>query len=424
MVEWIINNGQAIIIIFVIIALLIVVCSLFWPRDIIITKKYKPSMKRILGVYYLPETLIQIKVNAKVLISSDKSLSTVTSQLIGQEFEVSTLIQADTSQAFVLQHVPNPFSINEYFLTTNEKGLLENMNATSDSQTPEIFSFFSKVGTQASDAKSAKSSRAFAQAALTEKIEIRNYERIFHVRVEELLNVPPTKREWKIQDTLKGSNILFPEVEAGFKVELEKKVEPKNLANIEKMSKNYPGLVFRIRALLEIKIESLKLDNTLQKLALNCIHPGYCYIVPVRSTPFVKRTHELSMVNGELVSHKLTIPSSVEGFISIPINLAKAIVSIPAQLLSLKVDFTSKKKELEELIKGIEQTEYERKESSIASKLIDEESALKREREILNSQKKLTRTETELAEIKIRYAKDLERLEHEKKKLLDQLAKK
>lgn len=398
MIEWILENGHAIILVFVIIAGIILLASLLWPRNIIETGMDDSSGKRKMGVYYLPETLIELKVNSQVLIGSDKSGSMLSAVLLGQEYSLSTQVQADTSQAFVLTHQYNPFSISEIYFATNKHGLLENMKAISDNQTPEIFSFLAHAPTDTAESMKLLKVRKVKTPAKIEKVEIKNYERIFFIRIADVINkAQGLNQTWDIKVSSSDNSKAFKTVKADFMLKMNRILPPQNLPKLKVPLVKTSGLIFRIRNLFDIEIKSNTLKNT-WNTKLNGLDPEFYYNVPVRSTPFVKRSHELAMLNGELVSHKINIPSAVEAFITIPVNIAKAIVSIPAQILSLRIDFTSKKKELAESIQSLKQTEEE-----------------------INKQKALTKAESELAEIKIQCLQDLERLEHTNKTLREQL---
>ncbi len=63
--------------------------------------------------------------------------------------------------------------------------------------------------------------------------------------------------------------------------------------------------------------------------------------IPVTRAPFVKREVNLTFANGMLVKTQIKNPSEVLGFIGIPIDVAKAIVSIPSAMLKFEVLQTS-----------------------------------------------------------------------------------
>ena len=70
-------------------------------------------------------------------------------------------------------------------------------------------------------------------------------------------------------------------------------------------------------------------------------------VIPVKRTAFVKRVNKIGIQDGIILSNEINKPSSVEGFISIPLDIAKAIVSIPGQLVQFRYDNTKRSDELE-----------------------------------------------------------------------------
>ena len=65
-------------------------------------------------------------------------------------------------------------------------------------------------------------------------------------------------------------------------------------------------------------------------------------VIPVNRTLFVKRTNKIGIQDGVILSNEINKPSSVEGIISIPINIAKSVVAIPAQLIQFRFDNTKR----------------------------------------------------------------------------------
>jgi hypothetical protein len=80
----------------------------------------------------------------------------------------------------------------------------------------------------------------------------------------------------------------------------------------------------------------------------SCIPPlQYQLLVPdeskvvsisIKRSAFVKKVYGFKMTNGMLTENTINKPSEMEGFMSIPIKIAKAIVSIPAQIISFKIE--------------------------------------------------------------------------------------
>lgn len=84
--------------------------------------------------------------------------------------------------------------------------------------------------------------------------------------------------------------------------------------------------------------------GTQQILMLPNRSPVVCY--PIERTAFVRRTLSMSFDNGLLTSMTTDKPSEILGFLSIPIDVAKAIVSIPGELLQLRITRIDQRKAL------------------------------------------------------------------------------
>ena len=60
--------------------------------------------------------------------------------------------------------------------------------------------------------------------------------------------------------------------------------------------------------------------------------------LPIERVPFVESRFRATFANGLLTSVESDKPSEILGFLEIPIRVAKAIVSIPAELLQFKIN--------------------------------------------------------------------------------------
>lgn len=62
--------------------------------------------------------------------------------------------------------------------------------------------------------------------------------------------------------------------------------------------------------------------------------------VPVDRGAFISRNTTLSFSNGSLTSHEVVKPSEALQFVSLPVDVAKALLSIPAELLTARINVT------------------------------------------------------------------------------------
>jgi hypothetical protein len=68
--------------------------------------------------------------------------------------------------------------------------------------------------------------------------------------------------------------------------------------------------------------------------------------VPMRSSAFVKTVDDVVFENGMLTSWNATRPSEVLEVVRLPVKILKAIVSVPAELIKLRVDLSDQEKGL------------------------------------------------------------------------------
>ena len=68
--------------------------------------------------------------------------------------------------------------------------------------------------------------------------------------------------------------------------------------------------------------------------------------IPMRSSAFVKTVDDVTFSNGSIVSWNASRPSEALEVVRLPVRILSAIVSVPAQILSLRVDVSDKEKAL------------------------------------------------------------------------------
>ena len=70
--------------------------------------------------------------------------------------------------------------------------------------------------------------------------------------------------------------------------------------------------------------------------------------IPFKSSMFVKTVTDAQFADGSISSWGAERPSEALELFRLPVRMATALISVPAQLLSLKVDYSSKAKALQE----------------------------------------------------------------------------
>lgn len=85
----------------------------------------------------------------------------------------------------------------------------------------------------------------------------------------------------------------------------------------------------------------LTTDDPLANLAPQFVYlpnEAPMFTIDIKRRAFVENKHSLTFTNGMLTEIAWTKPSEALGFVNIPLDIAKAIVAIPGELLSVKVN--------------------------------------------------------------------------------------
>ncbi len=69
---------------------------------------------------------------------------------------------------------------------------------------------------------------------------------------------------------------------------------------------------------------------------------GPVSFIPMRSSAFVKTVNDVTFVDGSVSSWTADRPSEVLEIVRLPVRVLTALISVPAQILSLRVDYSSK----------------------------------------------------------------------------------
>ncbi|MBS9462884.1 hypothetical protein KIM67_10710 [Flagellimonas sp. 389] len=392
MLEWINHNLYILIIILLIIILVLTTINVLWNRNIVETKKSIESKDNIIGVYYLPTTLIQITVVTKILIEQDKEGKIESCKIKEQLFRLKTETRPDTSIPLYLNYKHNPFSDEKIAFQTNEMGLLETLETISDNKGKDI------LVTLANAPAGIFTEKSFDKVSLFRKkkevvIVEKEYERDFQVFVNDILE-EDVQIPWKINVFSEMDIDEFREVIADFTLKQENAVS----RDIMMLQEFQNGLCFRSKSVLRLCIHGHMNVSNEKIIKLNYFDSRNVFSVPIKTVPFAKRVHKITVKDGELCSHELSNPSAIKGFIAVPIKVAKAIVSIPAQLISLQIKNIGKHHELEKL------------------HLDNQKELTTKEKELIEAKRELLKTQANLSELKMQASKEIDRLHSKLKK--------
>ncbi|WP_397422750.1 hypothetical protein [Phenylobacterium sp.] len=73
---------------------------------------------------------------------------------------------------------------------------------------------------------------------------------------------------------------------------------------------------------------------------------GPTSFIPMNSSAFVKTVNDVQFTDGAIVNWTAERPSEFLEIVRLPVKIATAVISVPAQLISLKVDYSTKDKSL------------------------------------------------------------------------------
>jgi len=326
--EWIYAGGVACVAALVL-GLLLASCS-----SVVRTDFSNKSIKNAMVYYYLPESVLKIKATAKVQFTistdaTDPEAESTTCQVIEQSFTVTTETVADTRDLLTLNYTSNGMASDDIQYVVNSKGLLETVQVITEDRTPAIVE----------SAATAFATSVGVPKSSSEKIEIKPYEAEFTVKVSDL----PQTVMWRQYDCKEK------EAELDFSIsspDIPDTILLSNLINDSDLKSNDT----EIKGILTRPLKNIKLNfkstNVFQPKPLPIYVPiadkSKLIVIPVKRSAFVKQVNKIAMQDGLILSNAITNPSSVEGFLSIPINIAKAIVSIPAQLVHFRYDNNTK----------------------------------------------------------------------------------
>lgn len=332
--------------------LLFIVGIAFTGCSVVRTDISKMNYKKGMVYYYLPQSLIKITSSVKVAVFYDTDNKTLVdgSRIIEQKFVVTTENIADTKEILALAYKPNVLMSDYLFFKVNDNGLLESVKVITDDKTAAIVDKLANAPEQILRIEPGSS-----RADVT--LIIKEYTSDFQIKASEIINKDRTLN-WNIIIPNELGKKEYQIVKADFTVRIKgHNPEIQEINQILSTSQSYiEGLLVRplINADLTISTDLLTGQKQVSEMTVEIIDHKRLINIPIRRTAFAKRDNNIIIQEGVIKSNEITNPSSVDGFVSIPINIAKAIVSIPGQLITFKYDNTVRLKGLEDQKKLLE----------------------------------------------------------------------
>lgn len=354
------------LIIYLVVLIIYVLCSAFVGKALVksFPKSKTKEFKKADLVYYLPIATLQVTATAKVLIKKQTAPPQVSPELI--ELTIQTTVQyvPDTANPFALQYQGSWFSSDNFKINLNSMGLIEGVNVTAEDRIANIISSIS-------DAPKTILSKANLEQAFAPEDGITTEEKVvtttFYISSDELKSMK-ADCSWKIP--IDGSTPL----DASFFLKFDSSTAEVG-QKVEEVTTELKGIfirpVSRTRMFVFLKKDErdkndTKFENGIFKSEL--VVPDNSRVISIRinRSSFVKKTYGLKVSNGLLAENSIDKPSEVEGFISIPIAVAKAIVSIPAQLIQFRIVNIKNETTLETTQQALDKAKLDTRKNEIA----------------------------------------------------------
>lgn len=299
-------------------------------------------------IYCLPTANLQIKSTAKILIVKDTVDSAIIDKgLLEISFEMTPQIIADTNTYFKATYVPSVFSNDDIKLTVSSAGFLEGVNLTAEDKIGSIVSQFTEAPKAILGSSPSTSLGVLAGTTVT--TETKEFTNNFIVFAKEIRD-QKASRTWIIN--IDGIAEQPAIIDASFDLVFASIPAPLPLSK----QTIYGGVVSRPMNTIDISITRKVIPDPNAAVAVQPVPVKYWVTIPdeskivtapIRRSPGVKKTYGLKFTNGLLTEGTISKPSEMESLVSIPVNIAKAIVSIPAQLFSFRLESIKRQTTLE-----------------------------------------------------------------------------
>ena len=338
---------KIVLFVFVLTLVIYLICSLFQEKFVLATSVENNKTNPVSAdqIYYLPTASLVITAMAKVVVASNPSGNIEWVRLTSLKLENDVVFEPDTSQLYLLNYKPSVFSNDELRLNTNANGLLETINSSVQDVLPAIIAELSE-GPQKilTDSRTKGIVRIQPENESVAPVTVQTVEFVnkFFIGLEELLS-DKLSRSWII--SIDGNQLKPMMVDASFEI-TKPKLDAKHYENPSPVHGVFTRPLKKIK--LDLKITNPQF-NQQDPVCYEITIPDVTSIIniPISRAAFVKKVQSPRFINGLLVENYINKPSQADGFVSIPINILKAIFSIPAQLLGFRIFHIQKETELE-----------------------------------------------------------------------------
>ncbi len=298
--------------------------------------------------YYLPETVLDVELKLHLF-----KVDSGEWQLRNQEITIIPQIKA-SNDLFMLKHMKNGLFDDKLVLKSNEQGLLESVSLDVTDKSGEIITDIAKTVISAFGGGTPVSSAALASTADTITIQIQRQYRLaeFNSKEKKISIVETIPFEFK--DTIYSWN-------SEMSLQLDDyKFSTVNLELHERINGVLTRPMKTAKILIVTDPESLLAVS--REVYINVVDESKLILVPISRTAFVQKKQTLTFSNGILISNDLDVPSCVKSAFNIPLEIAKAIIALPAELVQLKFNFSGNKDQLDQLDQNLKRLQEQQNE--------------------------------------------------------------
>ena len=264
--------------------------------------------------YFLPRAVVNVTIERKLVESNNTLVDT----LIVSEPE----FLPDPKHAYHLNYNPSIFSDDAVVVEANAKGLLTAVNSETEDKSGVFVSKLFELATEAS--------KAFVPRGLSPSVN-----KPFKL----VTKIDPTDTNDlnRIQAMLdsKNAGLNFTMARSGF--EKGSALAPDDPGSCQSSICFRPALPYRL------SLEQQNGGAIIGEVVVLVPNEARLLGIDLNRANFVKNHTKLEFANGMLTKFDINKPSEALGFIQIPIDIAKAIVSIPSAMLQFKTTSAQEK---------------------------------------------------------------------------------
>jgi len=273
----------------------------------------KPSEAGAVG-YFLPKSIINIKYNQK-----DKN------------FDISTKQVPDNNYFYTFRYIPNIFATDEVTVTLTKNGLLSSVKITAEDKWVEIIRNLVSIPSEAAKGLTMPAPSSFEKLKL---IDIDIDPDIF------IYNKP--EKQSIIDDLRNNLNITIDITRHDYK----------NNFNLSKEIVSQKGVYYRPLMPYDmlIRYEPKKITNDdfpfENKVTLLLPNGAPILCLDITRGAFITKMIDVTFSEGILKEVKTDKPSEILAALDIPLDVVRAFVKLPTDLIQIKIGYTKAETEL------------------------------------------------------------------------------